>query len=212
MRFAEAAKFEGELGFALKWEEDAFPFTYQPPKRLSDTGLEAFSRRNRPFRVEQDASGTLIIMSPVGFQTSRLEVELAVQFVTWANNDGRGVACGPDTGCRLRDGSILAPDALWVPNEKLEAMDRKERDGFLPFCPPFIAEIRSPGDRIGVVEGKMAAWIKAGVELAWLIDPKRQLVKIYRPGVEPETLARLEVLRGEGPIAGFELGMRLFWE
>lgn len=211
MRLAEAARFEGELGFALKWKADEFPFTYQPPKRLSDTGLQDFSRRNRPFRIEQDAHGALIIMSPVGFRTSRLEVQLAMQLVAWADNDGRGIACGPDMGCRLRDGSVLAPDALWIPKEKWEAMNRKQQDGFLVFCPPFIVEIRSPGDRIGIVEAKMVAWIEAGVELAWLIDPKRQIVKIYRFGMEPETLAKPEVLRGEGPIVGFELNMRLFW-
>jgi Uma2 family endonuclease len=57
----------------------------------------------------------------------------------------------------------------------------------------------------------MQMWIDKGVNLAWMIDPKRKLAGIYRPGREPETLREPDVLHGEGPVAGFELEMQRFW-
>ncbi len=212
MASTEAARFEGELGFALDWDAGAFPFVYRTPEPLDDDGLEAFGRRNRPFRVEQAANGELVILSPVGAAGSRFEVHLAARLSIWAERDGRGISFGPDVGCRMADGSVLAPDASWVANERWKALSRKQQDGFLPFCPPFIAEVRSPKDRVVIVEQKMAAWMEVGAELAWLIDPKRQIVKVYRPGAQPVTLDKPELLKGEGPIAGFELETRLFWE
>ena len=50
-----------------------------------------------------------------------------------------------------------------------------------------------------------------GAQLAWLIDPIRKLAIVYRPGQQPETLHKPEVLEGEGPIAGFRLEMERFW-
>jgi Uma2 family endonuclease len=87
----------------------------------------------------------------------------------------------------------------------------QESPGFLPFCPEFVAELRSSSDRASKFEAKMEFWMARGAQPGWLIDPKRKLAMIYRPDREPETLLRPEFLEGEGPIAGFRLEMREFW-
>lgn len=66
-------------------------------------------------------------------------------------------------------------------------------------------ELKSPSDRLRKLSGKMEEWIENGVELAWLIDPERWAITIYRPGREPETLLNLSQLEGEGPEAGLLL-------
>ena len=50
-----------------------------------------------------------------------------------------------------------------------------------------------------------------GAQLGWLIDPYTATVYIYRPGQQPETLQRPEVVEGEDPIGGFRLEMERFW-
>ena len=50
-----------------------------------------------------------------------------------------------------------------------------------------------------------------GAQLGWLIDPYAANCLIYRPGQQPETLIKPEVLEGEGPITGFRLEMERFW-
>ena len=58
----------------------------------------------------------------------------------------------------------------------------------------------------------MQEWIDNGAQLAWLIHTKKRTVYIYRPGREPEELADIESVTGEGPVAGFVLDLRKIWE
>ena len=54
----------------------------------------------------------------------------------------------------------------------------------------------------------MREWIANGTALAWLVDPERQAVEIYRPGQEPETLLNPESAGAEGTLKGFVLDLR----
>ena len=103
--------------------------------------------------------------------------------------------------------------AIWDPQDRWNAYKQasKDRPGFLPFCPEFIAELRSRTDRASKIEAKMEFWMSRGAQLGWLIDPVRKLAMIYRAGQEPETLLEPEFLDGDGPIRGFRLQMKEFW-
>jgi Uma2 family endonuclease len=57
----------------------------------------------------------------------------------------------------------------------------------------------------------MRLWMSKGAQLAWMIDPKRKLAIVYRSAQEPEILKQPVLLRGEGPVAGFELETQRFW-
>jgi Uma2 family endonuclease len=57
----------------------------------------------------------------------------------------------------------------------------------------------------------MGLWIANGAELAWLIDPLRKVVEIYRPGRAAEILEGGSSVEGEGPIAGFVLDLGRIW-
>ncbi len=55
----------------------------------------------------------------------------------------------------------------------------------------------------------MRAWIANGVDLAWLVDPKREVVEVYRLGREVEVVTDRVV--GDGPVAGFVLELGKVW-
>jgi len=57
----------------------------------------------------------------------------------------------------------------------------------------------------------MEMWIANGVEVAWLIDPKRKMVVIYRGGAQPETFVDPSSVQASGIVAGFELVMARIW-
>jgi Uma2 family endonuclease len=58
----------------------------------------------------------------------------------------------------------------------------------------------------------MHEWIDNGAQLAWLIDPERHAVEIFRPGLEPEILTGVDSVAGEGPVAGFTLSLPEVWD
>ena len=151
-------------------------------------------------------------MAPAGARTGTLEAYLAHVLYGWAEREGQGTAFGPSAGFRLPNTSVLAPDGAWVSNKRWHALSREQQEGFAPCCPEFVIELRSPTDRAKDIEAKMGLWMQAGAKLAWLIDPKRLLVKVFRPSAAPETLRKPQVLHGEGSVAGFKLEMERFWK
>ena len=72
-------------------------------------------------------------------------------------------------------------------------------------------ELRSPSDRLADLQAKMEQWIANGVDLAWLIDPSRKTVEIYRPGKPMEEQVGHSAVYGEGSVGGFVLELGRIW-
>jgi Uma2 family endonuclease len=58
----------------------------------------------------------------------------------------------------------------------------------------------------------MREWIANGAQLAWLIDPSRRAVEIFRPDRESEIREDVTQIEGEGPVAGFVLDLSPVWD
>ena len=152
--------------------------------------------------------GELLIMPPNFSLTGARNQKIGAQLVIWADRVGRGTATDASSGFVLPNGARLSPDAAWTLNSRLPA----DLKGFWHLSPDFVIELRSDTDRLAKLRAKMREWIANGTQLGWLIDPERRAVEIYRPGQEPEILENPESILGEGPVAGFELGLRRVWE
>lgn len=71
----------------------------------------------------------------------------------------------------------------------------------------FVVEWRSPSDALKTLQDKMQEYIDNGAKLAWLIDPKREVVEIYRPNQEVEVLESPNSVSGENVLPGFVLDL-----
>lgn len=190
----------------------SFPLILRPSRPLNNDQLLEFCAANDSLRIERNPAGELIVMTPAGGKTSNRELYLGRELDIWAEQDGRGIAFNCNGGFSLPDGSVRAPDAAWLSSEKWNSLTSDEQSKFIPFCPEFVVELRSPSDILPELEQKMFDWMANGAQLAWLIDPQRKLVVIYRPGGQPETLLQPHSLHGEGPTTGFTLKMQRLWE
>ena len=197
------------MNFALA--EMPLPLRFLPQTPMSDDDLLRFCAANDVLRVERAANGEILVMTPAGNNTSRRNAYLIQVLGTWSDADGRGYAFDSNTGFTLPDGSMLGPDAAWVEASRWDALSDQDKDRFSPICPDFIVELRSPSDRLPELEAKMELWIANGAKLAWLIDPERQVVAVYRPGDQAEVQHHPTSVRGDGPVAGFDLIMDRIW-
>jgi Uma2 family endonuclease len=205
---------EEPFSFPFDLRNVPLPLKIHPARPLTDEELLAFCSDNDGLEIEADADGSITVMSPVKWKTSRLNQHLAVELALWARKTRTGEVFGPDLGVRFADGTLRAPDAAWVSNERLAQAEKGDADKleFLHFCPEFIVELRSHTDRVSQIEAKMQLWMSRGAHLGWLIDPIRKRAIVYRPEQEPETRLKPEFLDGEGPILGFRLEMAEFWK
>src|SRR5437016_1259904 len=63
-----------------------------------------------------------------------------------------------------------------VRNERLDVLSDEEWEKFLPLCPDFVLELRSPSDPLRVVQQKMEEYVRTGARLGWLLDARRKQV------------------------------------
>ncbi|WP_221312876.1 Uma2 family endonuclease [Granulicella aggregans] len=179
---------------------------------MSDEELMRFSRENRPYRMEREPNGEILIMTPTGYRTGSTNQRISQALGVWADEDGRGVVFDSSTGFTLSNGAIRSPDASWLSHRKGDALTPEQQTGYAPVCPEFVIELTSPSDRLENVKKKVLdEWIANGTELAWLVDSQTRRVTIYRPGQEAEVLEDPTSVQGTGCVAGFELVMERIW-
>ena len=183
----------------------------QPVLNLDDDQFFEFCQINRDLRMERTAQGELIVMPPAGGETGHRNLEIEIQLGLWAKRDGTGTAFGCSTGFTLPNTAVRSPDAAWIRNSRLEKLTAKQRKKFLPLCPDFAIELRSPTDNLRVLRSKMQEYLDNGVQLAWLIDPETKRVYIYRPGAPIEELQAPQTVSGDPVLVGFALDLREIW-
>jgi Uma2 family endonuclease len=195
----------------LALAENELPVRLRFEHPVSDEELMRFCAENELMRVERDANGELIIMSPTGSEGAGVETDVTLELGIWARQDGRGRVFNSNAGFTLPDGSVRAADAHWVSWARWNALQPSERKSYARLCPEFVIEVRSENDSLSELQQKMQAWIANGAELAWLIDPSRKIVEIYRPGQPVDVQEGHTAVYGEGPVGGFVLELARIW-
>jgi Uma2 family endonuclease len=122
-----------------------------------------------------------------------------------------GFASDSSTGFVLPNGARRSADAAWTLKSRVLQLNPADRQRYWRLCPDFVIELQSTTDRPRLVREKMVEWIANGTQLAWMIDPERQSVAIYRPDSSVELRTRIDSIEGEGLVAGFSLELGFLW-
>jgi len=183
-----------------------------PVLEMTDDQFFGFCQLNDDLRLERTAEGDIVIMPPTGAETSNTNAEITMQLRVWAKKDPRGVAFDSSCGFRLPNGVTRSPDAAWVSRPRLAGFSAEEKKKFLPLCPEFIVELRSPSDRVAGQKAKMEEYRENGALLGWLIDPIERQVHLYRPGRPAEQLDEPRSISADPELSGFVLDLAEIWE
>ncbi len=178
---------------------------------LTDDQFYQLCIHNRNLRFERNLRGDLIIMSPVGGETSNRNGRISQQLFNWADADGTGIPFDSSAGFKLPNGADRSPDAAWIPLERWNALNSTQKQKFLPLCPDFVIELRSPSDTLTATRQKMEEYRENGTRLGWLINRQGKQVEIYRLGKEVEVLNFPTTISGEDVLPGFCLNLELIW-
>ena len=168
------------------------------------------AQANQDLRMELSAGGDLIVMPPAGGNTSNRNAKLTARFIVWNEQHNRGEVFDSSGGFHMASGAVRSPDVSWVSQEKLAELTAKQRDKFLPLCPEFVLELRSPTDRLNVTKEKMLEYLENGAKLGWLINPSEKKVYIYTPE-KVDALEHPQEVVGTGVLEGFVLELSDIW-
>ena len=179
---------------------------------LDEEQFFRFCQQNKDLRIERTAEGDLEAMPPARWETGHRNMKLAVQLGTWAEQDNAGIATDSSGGFKLPNGAVRAPDAAWPRRERLAGLTPEQKQRFLPLCPDFVMDLRSPTDSLTLVQAKMREYIENGARLGWLIDPEERKVHVYQPNDQVEISDKPDSVSGDPILPGFVLDLKLIWE
>ena len=186
---------------------DTFTLDVAPFTTMTDEQFFELCQHHSNYRFERTASGALIIMSPAGGETSRRNSDATMQLGMWNKKYKLGVAFDSSGGFKLPKGGDRSPDASWVAQARWDALTPQQREKFLPLCPDFVIELKSPSDSISTLREKMQEYMANGAQLGFLLNPSPRQVEIYRPNQPPEVLQNPRSVSADPILPGFILDL-----
>jgi Uma2 family endonuclease len=189
----------------------AYTVNLDPIMKLTREQFYELCAANPELKLERNANGELVIMSPTGGETGAWNSDITIDLGIWNRQNATGKTFDSSTGFSLPRGSDRSPDAAWISIEKWNALTPEQRKKFLPLCPDFAIELLSPTDSWIKGLAKMQEYQDNGCRLGWLIDPERKRVAIYRLGQSVEILEAPVSLSGEDVLLGFVLNLESIW-
>lgn len=184
---------------------------WPPSLSLVNEQFFDFCQANNELRIERTARGDCEIMAPTGGETSWRNSNLIARLYNWAEQDSNGVVFDSSGGFILPNGAIRSPDVSWVKKTRLATLTSEQKQRFLPLCPDFVIELRSPGDNLKALQDKMQEYIENGAGLGWLIDPETKQVKVFEAKKTIMTLNNPAFLSADELLIGFKLDMQKIW-
>jgi Uma2 family endonuclease len=173
--------------------------------------FEQLCSKYTDLRLELTSTGELIVMSGTGGQTGMRNADLTYQLRAWTKKDGTGVCFDSSTMFALPNQARRSPDASWVKRDRWDSLTERQKNSFVPICPDFVVELRSPSDRLPTVCDKILEYLENGALLGWLIDPFEFRVYVFRPGHELVILENPDTVSADPLLPGFKLNVMELW-
>ena len=142
--------------------------------------------------------GELLPMVPTSVEHGYISVNLSSLLHMYVRENQLGRVLISDTGFRVGE-RVLIPDIAFVSTDRLPADQSKAS----PIPPDLAVEVVSPTDILNRIQEKVFAYLEAGTQLVWVLEPRAKTVTVYRSETEITLLTRNDTLSGEEVVEGF---------
>ncbi|MBE9124907.1 MULTISPECIES: Uma2 family endonuclease [unclassified Coleofasciculus] len=173
---------------------------------LTRKDLEKLQAQNPDYPMEL-VEGNIIVMSPSGYESDEVALELAAQLRNWVRPRKLGRVTGSSAGFDLPNSNVRAPDVSFVLAERL----RKSPGSFAQLAPDLMVEVKSPTDSLKALRDKIKDFLAQGTKVGILTHPEKHTVEIYRPNQEAVILGDGDVLSIPDLLPGFEVAVADLW-
>ena len=96
-------------------------------KHISDADFESLCISNPELKLETNAAGNLIIMSPTGSLTSEKNSSLIAQIWNWNNIYKLGKVFDSSGGFKLSNGATRSPDLSWIALARWNSLTEEQK-------------------------------------------------------------------------------------
>jgi Uma2 family endonuclease len=157
---------------------------------------------NLPHKRTELIRGRLIVREPAGALHGAVTMRIGARIAMHVEKNRLGRVYAAETGFKIESGpdTVRAPDVAFVSSRRLPESDPR---GYPQWAPDLAVEVLAHDDRPGDTLEKVSQWLKAGVQVVWLIDCERRTGRIYRADGTESLLGPEGQLEGESVLPGF---------
>ncbi len=141
--------------------------------------------------------GELIPMAPPSILHGRICTNLFLPLGLYIRENQLGDIY-MDVGFAVGD-RVLIPDIAFITRANMPESISKVS----PVPPDLAVEVVSPSDTLSRIQEKVFAYLEAGTQLVWVLEPRAKTVTVYRSETEITLLTRNDTLSGEDVVDGF---------
>jgi Uma2 family endonuclease len=181
------------------------PAVLDRPKAKSDTPALIKHGDDLLFEV---VKGQRVELENMSSYSSQLSNQLYVAILRFLKNPSQGTLLFetlfaiPSKG---DPGKQRRPDLAYLGAERWPVEQRAPETDPWPAVPNLAVEVLSPNDRIQEVTDKIHEYFEAGVELVWVVNPRRETVSVYTSPQQVTILGKTDTLTAGEVIPGFAL-------
>ena len=144
-------------------------------------------------------------MSPAGHPHGRIAMRLGWRLAKHVEENGLGTVFAAETGFLLasKPDTVRAPDVAFISKETGRSIETAE--GYWPGPPDLAVEVVSPGDSYADVAEKVQDWLRAGVKLLLVVNPRKRSVTVYKDNEGVRFLGVGDTLEGREVVPGWRM-------
>lgn len=176
-----------------------------PPGTATEKDVLAAEREPRK-RLCELVDGVLVEKA-MGVRESLLAAEIIQLLGPFVRENALGIVLGADGMIRTFPDQVRIPDVSFISWERYPGGEVPD-EGISSFVPNLAVEVLSPGNTKAEIDRKLRDYFLAGVELAWVIDPKTQTAKSYTTPEDVQRIGKTGSLDGGSVLPGFRLSLK----
>ena len=151
--------------------------------------------------------GELIPMPAASAEHGIVSARVFLHLGLYVRENQLGEVVTPDTGFQVGE-RVLKPDIAFISSAHLP----DDLSKAFPVPPDLAIEVVSPSDAFRRVIEKAFAYIEAGTQIVWVIEPGSKTVTVYRSETDIKLLTREDTLTGEDVLEGFSCQVAQLFE
>jgi Uma2 family endonuclease len=159
-------------------------------------------------RTELD-EGELITMPPAGWDHGDRGVNITAILHNYVKKNRLGKVLSADTGFRLGNDTVRAPDVAFVRKVRVDAL---KSEGFAKGAPDLAVEIFSPSDSVRQLMRKVKQYFAAGCHTVWIVYPDRREIHVLEAGGADRLLRVGDTVEAPELLPGFSVPVAEFFE
>ena len=151
--------------------------------------------------------GELIPMPAASMEHGIISARVFLSVGLYVRENQLGEVVAPDTGFQVGE-RVLKPDIAFICSTRVP----DDRSKACPVPPDLAVEVVSPSDAFRRVVEKAFAYLEAGTQMVWVIEPGSKTVTVYRSETDIKLLTINDTLSGEDVVEGFSCQVAQLFE